>query len=252
MSILLDALRKSEKSQHTQEVPTIHSEDQSGPVSESLKLGPLALLLIVALFTSGWLVWRQYQAPAGGIQTPVTQAADTTPHEAITPAPDPQAGSGDRSQTAPAKPAAVKAVAQKRTPVETYEKPVSTASQSQVPSDRKTSTNSQANAAKDGSTSQSSSAATAGNKSAAKPGQSERRQPDPISYWELPDAIRAKVPEIKFSVLVYSKNPEDRFVLINGQRHREGDSLQSGPVVKEIRREGVVFSYRLYQFLVER
>ena len=67
MSILLDALRKSEKSQQTQEVPTIHSEDQSDPVSESLRIGPLALLLIVALFTSGWLVWRQYQVPAGAL-----------------------------------------------------------------------------------------------------------------------------------------------------------------------------------------
>jgi hypothetical protein len=32
----------------------------------------------------------------------------------------------------------------------------------------------------------------------------------------------------------------------------EGDSAQPGLEVKEIRREGVVFSYRLYQFLVER
>ena len=76
MSILLEALRKSEKNQHPHEVPTIHSDDQSGPVSESLKIGPLALLLIVALFTSGWFVWRQYQAPTGIYQPPVTLAVD--------------------------------------------------------------------------------------------------------------------------------------------------------------------------------
>jgi hypothetical protein len=74
----------------------------------------------------------------------------------------------------------------------------------------------------------------------------------PITYWELPDAIRANVPEIKFSVLVYAKQPKDRFVLINGQRLVEGDSAQAGLVIEEIRRDGVVFSYRLYQFLVER
>jgi len=68
----------------------------------------------------------------------------------------------------------------------------------------------------------------------------------------LPDAIRADVPEITFSVLVYAADPADRFVLINGQRLGEGDSLKPGLVVKEIRRDGVVFSYRLYQFLVER
>ena len=80
----------------------------------------------------------------------------------------------------------------------------------------------------------------------------EPREPAPISYWELPDAVRADIPEIKFSVLVFAKKPADRFVLINGQRLAEGDSPQSGLVVKEIRRDGVVFSYRLYQFLVER
>ena len=77
-------------------------------------------------------------------------------------------------------------------------------------------------------------------------------EPAPISYWELPDAIREEVPEIKFSVLVYAIDPADRFVLINGQRLVEGDNLMSGPVVKEIRRDGVIFSHRLYQFLVER
>jgi general secretion pathway protein B len=77
-------------------------------------------------------------------------------------------------------------------------------------------------------------------------------EPAPISYWELPDSVRSDIPVIKFSVLVYATDPADRFVLINGQRLGEGDSAQSGLVVKEIRRDGVVFSYRLYQFLVER
>ena len=76
--------------------------------------------------------------------------------------------------------------------------------------------------------------------------------PEPIGYWELPDAVRASVPEIRFSVLVYDENPEGRFVLINGQRLGEGDELQQGLAVEEIRRDGVVFSYRLYRFLVGR
>ena len=57
---------------------------------------------------------------------------------------------------------------------------------------------------------------------------------------------------MRFSVLVYSKQPDHRFVLINGQRLVEGDIAQAGLVVEEIRRDGVIFSYRLYQFLVER
>ena len=86
----------------------------------------------------------------------------------------------------------------------------------------------------------------------AKPKKNVPHQPEPIGYWELPDAIRAGIPEIKFNVLVYANKPADRFVLIKGQRLREGDSLQPVLLVKEIRRDGVIFSYRLYRFLVER
>ena len=73
-----------------------------------------------------------------------------------------------------------------------------------------------------------------------------------MGYWELPDSVRANVPEIKFSVLVYAANPADRFVLINGERLREGDNAGPDLVVKKIRREGVIFSHGLYVFLVEK
>lgn len=77
-------------------------------------------------------------------------------------------------------------------------------------------------------------------------------EPEPLGYWDLPDAVRADVPEIKFSVLVYATDPAQRFVLINGQRLTEGDSVKSGLVVEEIQRDGVLFSYRLYRFLVKK
>ena len=48
MSILLEALRKSEKHQHSPGAPNIHTDDQPGPASDSIKTGPLALLLVVA------------------------------------------------------------------------------------------------------------------------------------------------------------------------------------------------------------
>jgi general secretion pathway protein B len=76
--------------------------------------------------------------------------------------------------------------------------------------------------------------------------------PPPIGYWDLPDSIRSNVPEIKYSVLVYANDPSDRFVLISGEGLKEGDVVSAGLKVKEIRRDGIIFKYRLYEFLVEK
>ena len=262
MSILLEALRKSEKNQKPPEAPNIHADDQAGQTSDSIPTGPLALLLVIALFVSGWFIWNQYRVPAGQYEPPVTLAS-----EEKNPAPTELAGrepdNGKITQNAPVnvsgkqKSAAPKVAdntaGRPRTPVERFQKAITNdiergsvaASKPEAPAknrpDRKTDA---------GQT------ATAGTSSVQRDEVSSQeyrpQEPAPISYWELPDAIRGEVPEIKFSVLVYSIDPADRFVLINGQRLVEGDSLMSGPVVKEIRRDGVVFSHRLYQFLVER
>lgn len=241
MSILLEALRKTEKNQHLREAPTIHSDDQLGSVSEPLPTGLLALLLVVALFVSGWFVWRQYRPPAVIYQPPVTQVVNETNVDS-TPVPEDKQG----NQAAPSDPATNTLSAQTRTPVESYEAPVSDDSQPEP--------GVQNVAVKTAAQNTANSQPGPGKKNNTKPAKDQNRpgEPEPISYWELPDAVRANVPEIKFSVLVYATNPEDRFVLINGERLGQGDTAQPGLVVKEIRRDGVVFSYRLYQFLVER
>jgi hypothetical protein len=73
----------------------------------------------------------------------------------------------------------------------------------------------------------------------------------PISYWELPQGIRDNLPNIKITVLVFSERAQDRFLLANGQRMTEKDELVSGLVLDEIRRDGAVFLYRNYRFLVK-
>ena len=52
-------------------------------------------------------------------------------------------------------------------------------------------------------------------------------------------------------MLVYAEKPEDRFLLINGQRLVEKEELTAGVVLEEIRRDGAVFRYRNYRFLVK-
>lgn len=261
MSILLEALRKSEKNQHLRETPSIHTENQADPVSESLPTGMLVLLLVAALFVSGFFVWRQYQPPAGSYQPPVTLAEDPVGVEA-----GPVIKDQDDVEEATTSPQAHVSSGKERTPVEAYESTASTEGLS-----KRTAPESGAASNKPGEGKKTRDSRLAF-KPATRPGRKESHvkpttteepvedipekyhpgEPAPIGYWELPDAVRADIPEIKFSVLVYAANSADRFVLINGQRLEEGDTVQPGLEVREIRRDGVIFSYRLYRFLVER
>ena len=283
MSILLEALRKSEKNQRSHEVPTIHADDQSGSAFESLKTGPLALLLIATLFTSGWFVWHQYRSPvaanrpsaantqpsdaaeqtsAVGTSTPAVsnEPAETSKQPPIAktietsrPGTTPVASDKKDTQAKVSSKLSDNSVRRQRTPVESYKQPASNVAKSQSTKARRSTARRPATQVADAGNSQSTSKKTiADNPVAVAKPKPRPHEPAPLNYWDLPDAVRADVPEIKFSVLVYANNPADRFVLINGQRLAEGDSPQSNLVVKEIRRDGVIFSYRLYQFLVEK
>lgn len=259
MSILLDALRKSENSQKPVEPPTIHSNDHLMAEPESMNAGLLAVLLLVALLLIGWLVWRQYQLETEVYRPPVDlPAGRSTPAKPVTTV----SGQAQEIQ-APQQPAqqvpeqaARSGTARPRTPVETYEP----SGEENIVSKRQQYREkvAAANAAK----AQQAAAVKAAEKPLAKvaeptdqPAQNEpyrSPEPQPIGYWDLPDSVRNGVPVIKFSVLVFADAPADRFVLINGSRYVEGDELKPGLVVEEIRRDGAVFSYQLYRFFVKR
>jgi general secretion pathway protein B len=239
MSILLEALRKSEKGQTPVEPPTIHTDQHISVASEPIRKGPMAGLLLLALLSTAWIVWRQYEPPVVNDQPPQTAPAIqggtiNTPVSSMQ-SKDVAPGSTDSSKAASTT---------RRTPVENY--------QPETPATSTPATSAPATSAPATNTPATSQAGSGPAKEPSGTGGVRAKQPQPISYWELPDAIRANVPEIKFSVLVYAIEPADRFVLVNGQRLVEGDSYGQGLVVEEIRLDGVVFSYRLYRFLVER
>jgi general secretion pathway protein B len=75
-------------------------------------------------------------------------------------------------------------------------------------------------------------------------------RPEPISFWEVPQAVRDDLPDLHITALVFANSPEDRFVMISGRRWVERDQLESGLVLEEIRRDGAIFWYRNYRFLV--
>ncbi len=60
------------------------------------------------------------------------------------------------------------------------------------------------------------------------------------------------LPELHLDVHVYATKPADRFVYINMRKYHEGNTLQEGPVVERIRRDGVVLNYQGLRFILPR
>ena len=72
---------------------------------------------------------------------------------------------------------------------------------------------------------------------------------------ELPTAdemLAGGVPELRLELHVFSSVSADRFAFINSRKYREGDTLQEGPRVDEITRDGVVLDFRGRRFLLPR
>jgi general secretion pathway protein B len=60
------------------------------------------------------------------------------------------------------------------------------------------------------------------------------------------------LPEMHIDLHVYSSNPRDRFVFVNKRKYLEGETLQEGPRVEEITRDGVVLSQSGRRFVLPR
>jgi general secretion pathway protein B len=58
--------------------------------------------------------------------------------------------------------------------------------------------------------------------------------------------------ELHLDVHVYATKPAERFVYINMRKYHEGATLQEGPTVERIRRDGVVLSYHGLRFILPR
>ena len=73
---------------------------------------------------------------------------------------------------------------------------------------------------------------------------------DYLHQWELPLSVRQALPGLNLTIHVFATQPQDRFVLINGVRFKEGADLGSGAVLAESRAEGALVDFRDYRFLL--
>jgi len=71
----------------------------------------------------------------------------------------------------------------------------------------------------------------------------------PVPIVELPLSIQQGVPKLTILFHLYSRNPKDRLVSINGRMLREGDSVEPGLVLEQITPEGMILSYKGHRFL---
>ena len=79
----------------------------------------------------------------------------------------------------------------------------------------------------------------------------EPYEPEIISYWQVPEKMREGLPDLRISVLVYAEQPDNRFLLMNGERMKEGQQLPNGLLLEEIRRDRAIFNYRNYRFCLK-
>ncbi len=73
--------------------------------------------------------------------------------------------------------------------------------------------------------------------------------PAPMSILEA-RAAGLSVPELSLELLVYSPEPAQRFVFINGSKYVEGETLADGPRLIEVSTEGAILSYSGQNFLL--
>jgi general secretion pathway protein B len=71
-------------------------------------------------------------------------------------------------------------------------------------------------------------------------------------YQDAAAAPGTQLPQLRLDLHVFAVRPEDRFVMINMHKLREGDSLPEGVRVDSITPEGAVLSYNGSRFLLPR
>ena len=264
MSILLDALRKSEAQRHLGAPPTLQTPEHteaSSPTGGKTWIPVLMAMLAAVLIT--WMGLAQFWTPemVSGPALPATEgaSADGSNSSAVSATPDPAGkatqptGSAvrnfrsDRSQTG-AQPAPEGKSAEPEERVGTL---AGTPVKSFAGEALDTNIVTESGSRHEGSTG---AAVPSQGEAVADAARNVRLEPyiaEPLSYWQIPQSVREGMPQLRITVLVYAEKPEDRFLLVNGERLREQDELTSDLQLEEIQRDRGIFRYRNYRFYVK-
>jgi general secretion pathway protein B len=246
MSFILDALRKSEAARRRSEAPDLFAHmPQAQPPPQARPRWPwwaLGAAVAIALAIAVGLLTRRTQAPvaaapavetgdiadasqAGADEVAIAQADATARPEPAPDQPPPPAqvvAAAPIAATPPPAPAAVatQQATQPAAPPQPAPPPVSAP-------------------------------ATAPVATPAPPPSGDRI----VSPAELEPALRRELPALKLSMHLWNETPARRFIILDGQRLKEGDVLGEGVsgeiVVERIDRDGAVLAWRGLRLRIE-
>jgi general secretion pathway protein B len=235
MSYILDALKKAEQERKRGKSPDFMGNNGQLPQQPKKRLWAYALLIVVIAVAGGFGWWFGHgqpstdklpfqssgtqSAPAAEAQkTDLQQPAQQTTHAATPPTVAPSAPVEQKPAAAKAEPAK-----ETKSPVktETLKKPAKEPATASV--------------------------------AAEQPGPAPENKPDPkklYNYNELPDEIRKDIPQLVISTHMYSNEPADRLVSINGNIGREKQEIMPGTTLDAILPDGAILKHKGYRFKV--
>jgi len=233
MSFILDALKKSENDRQRQSGPALF-EVKVAPPRTGLPLwaAAVAALLVVNLAIVMWMLWRHPAARTADASMADTSAAAPAPRPAP---PLPASATEERPQAATPAPAPppVSLPTPAASPAAAAPVLRPTPGAAENPDDY-------APAAEP----------------AAAPLLGNRVRRDTVDgvplYQDVAATPGAHIPQLRLDLHVFAPHPQERFVMINMHRLREGDSLPEGVHVDSITPEGAVLSYSGSRFLLTR
>jgi general secretion pathway protein B len=71
-------------------------------------------------------------------------------------------------------------------------------------------------------------------------------------YYELAYALRKDIPQFNLSMHVFAPDAAARFVVVDGERKVEGDTVKEGLVLREVRTDGIILEFRGQRFFYPR
>src|SRR6266404_6194653 len=218
MSFILDALKKSESDRQRQSGPALF-EVKVAPPRTGLPLWAVAVaaLLVVNLAIVMWMLWRH----------PAARTADAGMADTSAAAPAPR----------PAPPLPASAI---------EERPQAAAATVAAPVLRPTAGGAAENPDDYAPAAEPAAAPLLGNRV-------RRDTVDGVPlYQDVAATPGARIPQLRLDLHVFAPQPQERFVMINMHKLREGDSLPEGVHVDSITPEGAVLSYSGSRFLLTR